>query len=186
MRELLTHHPVRPHRVKYRKHDANFPNYGEKKTSLLPGLLKFTPKNLFEANATNILKRFGNCIWPLFHKAANTFPLRHRGNAAAGIDHQHPALLVGTVGFMFLALEREPQYQAAMLGRPISAQIGDAGGDGIHALPGHEPVITIWLGNADFAALAVEADRRRQWFAPLFDKEIPKGNHYCPPQYWNA
>ncbi|PZQ93988.1 MAG: hypothetical protein DI539_31420, partial [Flavobacterium psychrophilum] len=51
------------------------------------------------------------------------------------------------------------------------------GGDGMHTLPGYEPVVAIRFGHADLAALAVEAQGRCQWFAPLFDKQIPERAH---------
>ena len=95
-----------------------------------------------------------------FHKAANAFPLGHGGDSAARIDHHDPALGVRCVGFVFKPLERQPDDQAAVLAGAIGAEIGDAGSNCVHTLPGHEPEIAILFGDADFAALAVEAQRR--------------------------
>src|SRR5690606_24622451 len=116
----------------------------------------------FHAN----LPWLGDRLRTYLHKAANALPLRHGRGAAARAGHHHPAFLVGVVGLVLLALQWQPDNHRTAGASPVGAELDGAGGDGMHALPGHEPEAAVGAGDADLAALAVEAQRWVERFVP--------------------
>src|SRR5690606_7894875 len=115
-----------------------------------------------------------------FHKAANAFPLAHGRDARPRADHDGPAFLVHMEGFVNLILVRKPQQQSTHLGGTEMADHGRAGSDGMYPLPGYCPLLSLWGDDADFAALAVEAQGWHQWAAVGLDVALPqKAHHYA-------
>jgi hypothetical protein len=75
---------------------------------------------------------------------------------------------------MLLPFEGQPEDKYTLLAGAAGVEAEGAGGDGMHAFPGYEPVVAVRFGNADLSALAVEAQGWCQWSTPLFDKKSTK------------